>query len=125
MRLRRGMISDYLMYVTSLEFVNPGDMTEDMSIYDEAIDAMARNAQYDGNLESLRLAIDSLLAGPEGRLEKFYGSGYPFSDRELLSILRYVYQTIWPDAYMSEPGEAVPVEFVEMTKADWDAAQTV
>lgn len=123
MRLRKGLIADYLMYITSLEFVNPGDVIEDMTVYDEAIDAMARNARYDNNLEALRLAIDSLIADPEGRLRMFYGSGYPFSDRELLSILRYAYQTIWPDAYLSGPGESVPIEFVEMTQSEWDAAQ--
>jgi hypothetical protein len=123
MNLRKGMIADYLMYITSLTFVDPEDVTEDMTVYDEAIEAMASNARYDGNLEYLRLAMDSLIADPEGRLEQFYGSGYPFSDQELHEILRYAYQEIWPDADISKPGMAVPVEFIDMTREEWENAR--
>ena len=119
MNLRKGMIADYLMYITSLTFVDPDDVTADMSVYDEAIQGMAGNARYDGNLESLRLALDSLIADPDGRLEQFYGSGYPFSEQELHEILRYAYQQIWPDEPFSKPGMAAPVEFVDMTRQEW------
>lgn len=124
MLLRKEMIDEYLSYITSLVFVDPDDVTEDMSVYDDAIEAMAGNARYDENLEYLRLAMDFLIANPENNLEQFYGSGYPFSDRELHAILQYAYQSIWPDEPISEPGEAAPVQFVDMSEPDWNASRS-
>lgn len=121
MRLRKGMVADYLGYITSTSLVDPGDVTEDMSVYDESISAMAANARYDGNLEKLRLAIDALVSKPDGRLGQFRNFGYPFTEDQLAAILRYAYASIWPDAHMSGPGEAAPIELVEATEEEWAA----
>ncbi|MEX0339536.1 MAG: hypothetical protein AB3N11_10900 [Arenibacterium sp.] len=123
MNIQKSMIENYLDFITSLVFVDPGDVTEDMSVYDDAIESMESEARYDDNLEYLRFAMDSLIAKPDGRLEQFKGTGYPFTDQELHEILRYAFQTIWPDKFMSEPGNEVPVEFLDISDEEWKLLQ--
>lgn len=120
MNIQKNMIERYLNFITSLTFTDPGDVTEDMELYDEAIEAMASFARMDDNLEYLRVALDSLIADPDGRLEQFYGTGHPFTDQELHEILRYAYQSIWPGEHISAPGTAVPVEFLDVSDEEWN-----
>lgn len=112
MKLPRKMVDDYLMYITSIELEDVDDPLEDMSVYDTAIDSMAYRARAEGNLDNLQLALDSLISDPSGRLSQFFGTGYPFSENELVEILTYACLRIWPAEPVSGPGEAMPVEFV-------------
>ena len=112
MRMSKRMIRGYLIYITSIELEDVEDPLEDMSVYDTAIDAMAIRAREDGNLEALQLALDSLIDNPDGRIQPFYGTGYPFSQEELVAIMTYASHRIWPGQPVSGPGEALPVEFV-------------
>lgn len=121
MRLRQGMIADYLAYITSIEIEDPEDVTEDMTIYDQPILSMAAMARSHGNLDKLQMAIDSLISDPDGRLPAFYGSGYPFTDEELIDILDYAYALIWPGEPLTGSGGGVPVEFVAMSEEQWNA----
>ena len=120
MRLRTGMIRDYLIYVTSIELEDVDDPMEDMSVYDSSIDAMAGAARREGNLDTLQLALDSLISNPAGRLRAFYGNGYPFSADQFVALLTHACERIWPGQPVSGPGEALPVEFVVMSKEDWN-----
>jgi len=120
MRLRKGMIDDYLVYVTSMTFVDVDDPLEDMSVYDTAIDAMAAAAQREGNLDNLHLALDSLISDPDGRIQDFQGLGQPFTSDQMVRLFTYACERIWPGESVSGPGEAVPVDFVTISKADWD-----
>jgi len=56
-----------------------------------------------------------------GRVSAFFGDGYPFSEDELAAVLAYAYGQIWPDEQVSEPGEAIPVDFVRMSAKEWAA----
>ena len=62
--------------------------------------------------EALQLALDSLVDNPDGRIQQFHGTGYPFSKEELVAIMTYASHRIWPGQPVSGPGEALPVEFV-------------
>ena len=120
MRMRLGTIKDYVAYVTSVQLVDVDDPLADMSVYHNAIDAMAAAARRDGALDMLQLALDSLVSEPAGRIRAFYGMGYPFSSGQLVAILTYACERIWPGQPVSEPGEAVPVDFVAVSREQWE-----
>ena len=119
MRMLLGTIKDYLTYVTSIELVDVDDPLADMSVYHNAIDAMAATARRDGALGQLHLALDSLVSEPAGRIGAFYGMGHPFSSDQLVAVLTYACRRIWPGQPVSGPGEAVPVDFVAVSRVDW------
>jgi hypothetical protein len=119
MRMRLGTIKDYLTYVTSIELVDVDDPLADMSIYDTAIDAMAAAARREGKLGDLQLALDSLISDPAGRIAAFYGMGYPFTTEQLVAVLTHACERIWPGQPVSQPGEAMPVEFVAVSRDEW------
>ncbi len=119
MRIRHGTIESYLRYLTSMTFVDTPDPLADMEAFDSAIDAMAAAARREGNLDLLQLALDALISEPEGRIEEFRGEGHPFSQDQMVALLTYACERIWPGVPVSGPGEAVPVDFVRISKADW------
>ena len=119
MRMRLGTIKDYLTYVTSITLVDVDDPLEDMSVYDTAIDAMAAAARREGNLGDLQLALDSLISEPEGRIAAFFGMGYPFTTEQLVAVLTHACERIWPGQPVSGPGEALPVDFIAVSRDEW------
>lgn len=123
MRIHHGTIESYLRYLTSMTFVDTPDPLAEMEVFDTAIDAMAAAARREGNLDTLQLALDALISDPEGQIEAFRGEGYPFSNEELAALLTYACKRIWPGVPVSGPGEAMPVEFVRMSRADWALEQ--
>lgn len=120
MRMHHGTINSYLRYLTSMTFVDTPDPLADLEVFDSAIDAMAAAARRDGNLDMLRLALDSLVSEPEDRIDTFRGEGFPFTQDEVVTILAHALRRLWPDIPVSGPGEAVPVDFIRMSRADWE-----
>lgn len=119
MIIRTGMIDAYLQYITMIELPEMGDVTEDMSVFDSAIDSMAADAVREGNLKWLQYALDSLASEPGGRVSDFFGDGFPFSEDELAAVLGYAFERICPTEAVSGPGAAVPVDFVAMSAEEW------
>lgn len=101
-----------------MTFVDTTDPLADMTVFDNSIDAMAGAAKRDDNLNTLQLALDALISTPT-QIVAFRGDGYPFSQEQFLTLLTYCCQRIWPSMLVSGPGEAVPVEFVFISCAEW------
>ena len=78
-------------------------------------------AYQEGNLDWLRLALDSLIVNPDGRIGDFAGQQFPFDDAELVAIFKRAFETIWPDETLSEPGDEPDLEFEDMSVEDWTA----
>lgn len=121
MKIRKELIEGYTRLLTMGRAVNAPDPMADLAQFDADIRAMHKRAHKDGNLDWLRLALDSLVANPRGRIGQFAGQQYPFDDAELQALFRRAYETIWPDQPLSEPGNEAELEFVDMSAEDWAA----
>lgn len=113
MKVELAPIRTYLRMLTESRVAAEGDPMADPSDMDEAIEAMAAAAAEKGDDDLLRVVIDSLATDPDGRLDPFRGAYYGWSDRELVALLDYAYEHLWPDYMRSLPGEEIPIEFVE------------
>ncbi|WP_027259467.1 MULTISPECIES: hypothetical protein [Leisingera] len=121
MKIRKELIAGYLRLLTMGRAVNAPDPMADLAQFDADIRSMHKRAYKEGNLDWLRLALDSLIASPAGRIGQFAGQQYPFDDAELQALFRRAYGMIWPDQPLSEPGDEADLDFVEMSAEDWDA----
>lgn len=121
MKIRKELIEGYTRLLTMGRAVNAPDPMADLAQFDADIRAMHKRAYKDGNLDWLRLALDSLIANPRGRIGQFAGQQYPFDEAELQALFRRAYETIWPDQPLSEPGDEADLEFVDMSAEDWAA----
>ena len=121
MKIRKELIEGYTRLLTMGRAVNAPDPMADLAQFDADIRAMHKRAHKEGNLDWLRLALDALIASPDGRIGQFAGQQYPFSGPELEALFRRAYGMIWPDQPLSEPGDEADLEFVEMSAEEWDA----
>ncbi|MBQ4824221.1 hypothetical protein J4729_06610 [Leisingera sp. HS039] len=121
MKIRKELIAGYTRLLTMGRAVNAPDPMADLAQFDADIRSMHKRAYKEGNLDWLRLALDSLIARPAGRISQFAGQQYPFDDAELQALFRRAYGMIWPDQPLSEPGDEADLDFVEMSAEDWDA----
>lgn len=121
MKIRKQMIDGYLRNLTMGRAANTNDPLSDLTQFDPDIRAMQREALLDGNIEWLRLSVESLLANPRNRIGAFVGALYPFDAAELENILRYAHSKIWPDRTVPDLGDEAELEFVEMSQEDWSA----
>lgn len=119
MKLRKELIAKYLRLLTRGRAVNMPDPMSAPENFDADIRTMRRQAQLDGNLDWLRLALDSLINQPRGRIQQFAGLQYPFTDEELVRIFTRAYAMIWPDVPRSELGDELELEFVDISAEDW------
>lgn len=119
MRISQSLIQSYLWDITMGRAANRDDPMQDLRGYDAEIDRMGERATEDGNDEWLMLAINSLLADPEGRVQPFVGQGYPFDERQMVSLLRYAFERLWPDMLPSEEGSPTRITIEPMSDEDW------
>ena len=122
MKIRKELIAGYLRLLTQGRGVNAPDPMSDLAQFDADIRSMRRRAVRDGNLDWLRLSLDSLIADPDGRISQFAGQQYPFADAELVALFRRAFEMIWPEEPLSEPGDEAELEFAEMSAEEWAAA---
>lgn len=111
MKVDRDLIKSYLDYITMVEPENQKDPLADMETFDQAIDDMANIARAKDDLDLLRISMDALIAAPDDRIDQFEGPLYPYSEAELVSLFTYAYERIWPDEFLSDPGDELDIEF--------------
>lgn len=87
------------------------DPMSDLVNFDADIRTMHKRAHQDGNLDWLRLSLDSLIVNPDARIGTFAGQSYPFNDADLVAIFSHAFRSIWPDRSLSEPGDQLDLEF--------------
>jgi hypothetical protein len=121
MKISTRMIDRYLVMLTEARPALLGDPLHDLSEYDSSIDSMGALARAQGDEAALRLAIDALVAAPEGRLSQFAGSVYRWPNAEFVQLLTYAFERLWPLRSLSMPGSEPQVELVRMTDEEWAA----
>lgn len=121
MKVRKELIDQYLRLLTMGRAASTPDPMSDLSQFDADIRSMHKRAAKDGNLDWLRIALDTLIARPEGRIGMFAGQQFPFSDAELQRVFKRAFENIWPDQTLSRPGEDADLEFAGMDAEDWPA----
>ncbi len=112
MKIDRDLIKGYLDYITITEPPSQEDPLADLSHFDQAIDDMAGYARDADDLDILRVAMDTVIAAPEGQIAAFEGPLYPYTHTELVRLFEYAYGRIWPDEPLSVPGTELDIEFV-------------
>ncbi|WP_050763169.1 hypothetical protein [Roseobacter sp. GAI101] len=121
MKIRKELIRGYLNLLTMGRGVGNPEPMSDLANFDADIRGMHKRAYQEGNLDWLRLALDSLIVNPDGRIGDFAGQQFPFDDAELVAIFKRAFETIWPDETLSEPGDEPDMEFEDMSVEDWTA----
>ncbi|NIZ14726.1 hypothetical protein [Phaeobacter sp. HF9A] len=121
MHMNRDLIQAYIRKLTIGVGSAASDPFADITLFDNDVHSMKMAAERAGDLEWLRLSLDALIANPRGRIGQFVEQGYPYSDDEMVTLLTYAYQKIWPDHKISDPGEEAALEFVEMSDETWQA----
>lgn len=119
MKMSLEVIKRYTRILTMGRGASAPSPMSDLSEFNADAAAMAREAALAGDLTWLRLALDSLIANPDGRIRLFAGQQFPFTDRELVTLFSYAYRRIWPNAALSEPGDEADIEFEVMSDEDW------
>jgi hypothetical protein len=119
MKMNRELIKFYLHKLTMGRGVNGDDPMSDLGNSKGDIRTMQSAAAANGDLDWLRLSMDALIAKPRGRIQAFAGMQYPLTDDELVDLFSYAYGRIWPSEALSEPGNEVELEFVDMSDAEW------
>lgn len=105
-------ISRYTDYLVMTEPASQADPMADMSVFDGAVDTMAALAERDGETDTLRMVLDSVIANPEDRIDELSGPLFPYSESELVQIFTYAFERAYPDEVLSDPDEAIAIEFV-------------
>ncbi|MCT4580130.1 MAG: hypothetical protein N4A35_01825 [Flavobacteriales bacterium] len=126
MKIRKELVNQYLRdLTTSGRAVNYPDPMSDLANFDADIRTMRKRLYKDGYLEDennlIRLCLDDLISRPNKRISEFAGMAYPFNDNELVAIFKRAYETIWPEATLSDPFDEPLFEFVDMSAEDWEA----
>lgn len=121
MKVNYYVVRQYLSWLTGGRGASNPETIDDWQTYEADMDAMIDAARRNGDEDLLRLSIDALVAAPAGRIDAFVGQVYAFSDDDLVALLTYAHNYIWPDRTMSAPGEGPDLEFVPMSDAEWVA----
>jgi hypothetical protein len=121
MQMNLALIRSYLLRLTSGRGGSAPDPMADLSEYDPDIEGLRRKAERDGNLDWLRLSMESLILNPAGRIGAFGGQGFPYTERELETLFRHAYARLWPDRDLPDPAGVAAIDFVSMTDEEWDA----
>lgn len=89
--------------------------------YKRDVHDMKLHAITDGNLEWLKLSMASLLSKPKGkgRISSFTSLVYPYSEEELIELLTYAFNIIWPGELITQLSEINDIDFVNMTEEEW------
>lgn len=121
MKISSTMVAEYLGIISSVAPDNQDEPLEDMEQYHDGIDSMATFAQRKGDLEALKLGMESLIAQPEGRMGPFESEVYPFEHEELAELFGYAFRRLWPGEEPRGEEELPDITLVAMSAEEWEA----
>lgn len=122
MKIRRQLIQRYLDYLLFSRGMEAQDRRPiKLNEYERDVYDMKAHALADGNLDWLKLSIGSLLSNPKGkgRIISFSSSIYPYNEEELIELLVYAFDLIWPGDLKSQLAQGTHLDFVNMTEEEW------
>lgn len=123
MKINSHVIEKYIWLLTNGVAASAEDPMAELDAYDREIEMMKKQAIEAGDEALLRMSIDSLLANPKGRIQRFNGQVYGFREDQMEDLLAYAFSYAWPDADRSLPGEGIDLEFVPMSDEEWAIRQ--
>jgi hypothetical protein len=118
MDISKGMIDNYLEYVTFGWFDNESVPATSLDEYHPRVVKLAQSAKRHNDLELLRLGLDYLLCHPEIDLDG-HGGYYSWDDGDVREIIHYIRRTVWPNLPSIDPMEVKDVKLVPMSLFDW------
>lgn len=121
MKISRDEIIQYLAYLTVGYFNDETVPPDSVEGYAERVPSIRTAAAQQGDLPWLKLALEHVLLHPEQDWTDLGGPRYPFTNREVLQIVEYVWKTLWPDATLPSRHEAPDIELVPMDFKAWQA----
>ena len=87
--------------------------------FDESISDMRAHADWNGELELLKRAMEVLLLDEQCDIERLAEVQTGFAEGKVREVVQYAYHKLWPDSDLQEAKGRVPVKFVEMTFSEW------
>ncbi len=123
MKMSLEVIKSYTRKLTMGRGASAPDPMFDLSQFNSDAAAMLNEAATAGDLTWLKIALDSLIANPDGRIGQFAGQQYPFNEQQLVEIFTHAFQQIWKGETPSAPGDQVPVDFIVMSDQEWAIAK--
>ncbi|MEM1428537.1 MAG: hypothetical protein AAGG09_03665 [Pseudomonadota bacterium] len=123
MKLSLEVIKSYTRNLTMGRGASAPDPMSDLSQFNADAATMAREAAIAGDLVWLKIALDALIANPDGRIGQFAGQQYPFNEPDLVRLFSHAYHRIWPGDTLSAPGDEADVTFEVMSDEDWAIAK--
>lgn len=119
MKIQLELIKHYLRPLSMGRGVNEPDPMADLANFDADIREVGRRAAADDGLDWLRLAMESLILEPRGRVQAFVGEQYPLNDSEMVALLRRAHAQLFPGSTLPDAGDQAPVEFESMSDQEW------
>ena len=123
MDISKQMIGFHLRIVTLAYFGEHDDVPDDVAGYYEYVEDMKRQAIRFGDLDALKLAFEHILVNPEIDTVTLSQANFPYEEEEVREIIRYAWETIWPDADPIPPGGPPGVRIVDISPEEWRARQ--
>lgn len=124
MKMSLEVIKSYTRNLTMGRGASAPDPMTDLSKFNSDAAAMLNEAAGAGDLTWVKIALDSLIANPDGRIGQFAGQQYPFNETQLVEIFTHAFQQIWKGETPSLRGDEVEVEFVVMSDEEWAITKT-
>lgn len=122
MEISEAMINFYLMNVTT-GGKNPDDFSpedvEDLSEYYSFIQNMKNHAARHGDLDTLKLGFEYILANPDYKCVWMAGPVYSYEEQQVREIIEYAWKIIWPDSKPIASGGPKDVKLVPTTLEQW------
>ncbi len=96
MDISESMVRFYLEDITNSYFNREDLPPDDVSGYRRYVFVMKQNALNHGDLGYLKLAFEHVLGNANRKWSHLGDERYAFDDYEVLEIIQYAWETIWP-----------------------------
>jgi len=123
MKVNSHVIEKYIWLITNGVAASAENPMDNLENFDREIEMMKKQAEAAGDEELLKMSLDSLIANPNGRIQKFNGQVFGFREDQMVELLTYVFHYVWLEEELSLPGDGVDLEFVSMSDEEWSIRQ--
>lgn len=119
MKISATMVKALLGYVTSGYFDDHEDVPAVVTDIAEDARNMRIVAEQSGDLPWLKLALAHLLSDPAASLAGYGSFSRRLTEEEMGDLLMLIWQGLWPDEPIPEPGAGPDIELEQMEADDW------
>ncbi len=94
MELSKGMIANYMHYITN-DHILDGVFPEEVEEYENLIATIDKSLKWHNDIEPFRLAMNYYLCHPEIDLEDLFSYPFTMEDELLRKVIKHMMKIIW------------------------------